>query len=161
MDAFAPPVDSWQQLSPRYLTMKRMMVLVVWGVEFLVAAIAVGILWRWWAAGMVVVLGLCWIAYRWWRQGRVYRMWGFAERDTDLYLREGLLFRRLTVVPYGRMQLVEVESGPISRHYGLSSVKMVTASAHTDAEVPGLERAQAEALRERLTALGEQQAVGL
>lgn len=48
------------------------------------------------------------------------RLLGYAELDEDLYITRGLWFRRLTAVPYGRMQVVEVESGPIERAFGLA-----------------------------------------
>ncbi|GAA1389996.1 PH domain-containing protein [Luteococcus peritonei] len=161
MDTFAAPTEHWNQLSPAYLRMKRMMVLVVWSLELLAAVLVLGFAYRWWAAAILAVLGLCWIFYRWHRQGRVYRIWGYAERGTELYIREGLLQRRLTVVPYGRMQVVTVNSGPIERRYGLATVTLETASAGTNATIPGLPVAEAEQLRERLTELGEQQAIGL
>ena len=54
-----------------------------------------------------------------------------------------------------------MESGPIERHFGLATVRLVTASAETDATIPGLDTADADALRDRITALGEHQAAGL
>ncbi|MEL4357759.1 MULTISPECIES: PH domain-containing protein [unclassified Luteococcus] len=161
MDPFAAPIDHWQPLSPNYLRMKRLMVLLVWGIESVIACLVLGYSYRWWAGAALAVVAALWIAYRWHRQGRVYRIWGYAERETDLYLREGLWQRRLTVVPYGRMQVVTVNSGPIERKYGLATVTLETASAGTDATIPGLPVAEADRLRERLTELGEQQAVGL
>ncbi|MEL4505656.1 PH domain-containing protein [Luteococcus sp. H138] len=161
MDTFDAPVDRWQQLSPNYLRMKRLMVLLVWGIELTAASLALGWFQRWWAGAALAVASVLWIFYRWHRQGRVYRIWGYAERDTDLYIREGLWQRRLTVVPYGRMQVVTVNSGPIERKYGLATVTLETASAGTDATIPGLPADRADALRERLSELGEQQAVGL
>lgn len=161
MDTFAAPVDVFKPLSPNYLRMKRLMVLLVWGIELVAAVVALGFAYRWWAAGALAVVGLGWIFYRWHRQGRVYRIWGYAERETDLYIREGLWQRRLTVVPYGRMQVVTVNSGPIERKYGLATVTLETASSGTDATITGLPVAEADALRERLSELGEQQAVGL
>jgi len=71
------------------------------------------------------------------------------------------MFKRLTVVPYGRMQLVDVEAGPIERSFGLVSVKLHTAAATTDAKVCGLTPTVAAQLRDRLTQLGEAHASGL
>jgi hypothetical protein len=59
------------------------------------------------------------------------------------------------------MQLVEVESGPLERAFGLASVTLHTASASTDATIPGLTPDEAARLRDRLTELGEAQASGL
>ncbi len=159
---FAPPTDTWTSLSPSYRRLKHRMVLLVWGAWTVLAGVAAWILTtRWWVMALVVVLFAGWIGYRYQRVDRVYRVWGYAERDTDLYVRSGLLFRRLVAVPYGRMQVVEVESGPIERLFGLASVKLVTASASTDARIPGLDAAAAAVLRDRLTEKGETQAAGL
>ena len=159
---FAPPTTSWIPLSPRYRELKHRLVLLVWGLWMVLAAAATQFLGgRWWATGLVVVVFAVWIGYRYQRIDRVYRIWGYAERDTDLYVRSGLLFRRLVAVPYGRMQVVEVESGPIERHFGLASVKLVTASASTDARIPGLDATAAATLRDRLTEKGETQVAGL
>jgi len=92
---------------------------------------------------------------------RRYRAWGYLEREEDLLVRRGVLIRRLSVVPYGRMQLVEVTAGLVERCFGLSTVKLHTAAARSDARIPGLEPNEAARLRDRLAALGEAKAAGL
>ena len=87
--------------------------------------------------------------------------WGYAEREDDLLVRRGVLVRRTTVVPYGRMQYVDVVAGPLDRRYGISTVVLHTAAAATDAAIPGLQTAEAERLRDRLAALGEARAAGV
>jgi hypothetical protein len=71
------------------------------------------------------------------------------------------MFRRLSVIPYGRMQYVEVTAGPVERSFGLATVQMHTAAAASDARIPGLVAAEAARLRDQLTRLGESQAAGL
>jgi hypothetical protein len=93
--------------------------------------------------------------------GRRVRAWGYAERDDDLLVRRGVMVRRLSVVPYGRMQFVDVTAGPVERSFGLATVRMHTAAAHSDARVPGLPAVEAARLRDNLTALGEARAAGL
>ena len=92
---------------------------------------------------------------------RRWRSWGYAERDTDLLIRRGVLFRRFTVVPYGRMQFVDVTQGPIDRLLGLATVRLHTAAAASDAVIPLLSTRDADRLRDRLVALGEIRAAGL
>lgn len=92
---------------------------------------------------------------------RRVRAWGYAEREDDLLVRRGLWFRRLSVVPYGRMQFVDMTAGPFERVFGLATVRMHTAAAASDARIPGLPVPEAERLRDQLTALGEAQAAGL
>ena len=92
---------------------------------------------------------------------RRFHAWGYAEREDDLLVRRGVLFSRLSVVPYGRMQFVDVIAGPLERAYRLATVRMHTAAAASDARIPGLEREEAARLRDRLAELGEAQAAGL
>lgn len=92
---------------------------------------------------------------------RRYRSWGYAEREDDLLVRRGVLFTRMSVVPYGRMQFIDVTAGPLERSFGVASVRLHTAAAATDARIPGLERDEAARLRDRLAELGEAQAAGL
>jgi uncharacterized protein len=108
------------------------------------------------AAGVALLLAIAWVVLR----GR-YRSWGYLERADDLVVRHGLLFRQVTVVPYGRMQFIDVSAGPIDRLFGLATVQLHTAAAASDARIPGLEQAEADRLRDRLASLGEAQATGL
>jgi membrane protein YdbS with pleckstrin-like domain len=93
--------------------------------------------------------------------GRRVRAWGYAERAEDLLVRRGVMFRRMSVIPYGRMQYVEVTAGPFERAFGLATVQMHTAAAASDARIPGLPAAEAGRLRDQLTSLGESHAMGL
>ncbi|HEY5692906.1 MAG TPA: PH domain-containing protein [Gaiellaceae bacterium] len=108
-------------------------------------------------AGVAVLVA----ALLWRFVGRRYGSWGYAEREDDLLVRRGVMFARLSVVPYGRMQFIDVTAGPLERAFGLATVRLHTAAAATDARIPGLERDEAARLRDRLAELGEAQAAGL
>ena len=96
-----------------------------------------------------------------WFTRRRVRSWTYQERDEDLLVARGVLIRRLSVVPYGRMQFVDVTAGPVDRVFRLATVRLHTAAAASDARIPGLELAEAARLRDRLAALGEAKAAGL
>jgi uncharacterized protein len=92
---------------------------------------------------------------------RRFRAWRYQERNEDLIVARGVMVQRLSVVPYGRMQFVEVTAGPVERLFKLSTGKLHTAAAASDARIPGLEQAEAARLRDRLTELGESMAAGM
>ena len=92
---------------------------------------------------------------------RRWAAWGYLEREDDLLVRRGVLVRRTSVVPYGRMQYVDVTAGPLDRRRGIATVTMHTAAAATDAFVPGLLAAEATRLRDHLAALGEARQAGV
>ena len=143
----------WRTPSRRLLRLRRLEV----AAAAIIAAALVGILAGPVYAAIPVVLG----AIAWVLAGRRYRSWGYGERDDDLLVRRGVMFARLSVVPYGRMQYIDVTAGPFERAFGLATVRLHTAAAATDARIPGLERDEAARLRDRLAELGETQAAGL
>ena len=100
-------------------------------------------------------------AWRVVRAGRWVRSWGWAERDSDLCITHGLWTRELTVIPFGRLQMVEVSSGPLLRSQGLANVQLITAAVQSRATIPGLPYADAVALRDRMIELSEAGGAGL
>jgi uncharacterized protein len=109
------------------------------------------------AAAGALAAGVLWLWFAW----RRFRSWSYTERDEDLIVERGVMIRRLSVVPYGRMQFVDVTAGPIDRMFRLATVRLHTAAAASDARIPGLERPEAARLRDRLAALGEAKAAGV
>jgi membrane protein YdbS with pleckstrin-like domain len=113
-------------------------------------------------AGMLMLVGVLaagFLADRF-AQRRV-RAWAYCERDDDLLVQRGVMISRLSVVPYGRMQFIDVIAGPIERAFGLATVRMHTAAAASDARIPGLSQDEAARLRDHLAELGEAKAAGL
>ncbi|HEY8028611.1 MAG TPA: PH domain-containing protein [Gaiellaceae bacterium] len=151
---------NWRAPSPRLITVRRVQVVVATVAAIVVAAVLGSRGGSAVAAGGVcgaLVLG---IAAEWFVRRRI-RAWGYAERADDLLVRRGVMFSRLSVVPYGRMQFIDVTAGPVERSFGLATVRMHTAAAASDARIPGLPRDEAARLRDRLAELGEAQAAGI
>jgi membrane protein YdbS with pleckstrin-like domain len=151
---------TWRRPSPLLLRVRRIEVAlaavplaIAGGVAGAVASAALGI----GIAAAVVAAGL--IGERF--LARRVATWGYAERKDDLMVRRGVLVRRQSVIPYGRMQFIDVTAGPLERSLGLATLRMHTAAAASDARIPGLEQSAAELLRDQLAALGEAQAAGL
>jgi uncharacterized protein len=84
---------------------------------------------------------------------RRYRAWSFREEEDELHIRHGLFFRMLTVVPFGRVQHIDVAQGPIERHYGLGTLILHTAGTRGAAvPLPGLDHEEAGRMRDRIRA---------
>jgi membrane protein YdbS with pleckstrin-like domain len=150
----------WTGLPPGLLKMRRLLLVVWLGLLTVVLGALLNLFaGPVWAAFALLPLGV--MAWGWVVLGRNWRSWRYAERADDLLISKGVLWHHETIVPYGRMQLVEVTSGPVERHFGLASVQLHTAAAATDATIPGLDPAEAERLRDRLTELGEARSAGL
>ena len=147
-------------VSPRFW-LARQTELGLTAFVLLILAVAAGIaIDRGWAvipAAIVIV----WFSVAWFVERGRYRAWGYAERDEDLIVTRGLLFKRISVVPYGRMQFIDVTAGPMDRLFGLATVQLHTAAAASDARIPGLLLTDAQALRDRLATVGEARSTGL
>ena len=160
-DPFASPAGGWRPVSPRLADVRRLSVLGPWLLISAVGVVGLAVTTPAWVAAAADVLAGIVTAWAWWIIGRQVRAMGYSLRSDDLLVVSGVMFRRLVVVPYGRMQLVDVNRGPIDRHFGLAAVQLHTAAATTDAAVPGLAPEQAWELRDQLAALGEQRSAGL
>jgi membrane protein YdbS with pleckstrin-like domain len=159
---FRDPDLAWQPVSLRLAVERRLPVAVValLGLAALVGGLLASSPWDvvLLVLGGVVLLGaaIAWVVVK-----RAVQTWQYAEREQDLLVSHGRLYRQLTVIPYGRMQVIEVSANPVSTRLDIATVTLVTASASTDARIPGLPTSEAHALRDRLAAKGEAMTAGL
>jgi len=161
-DLFEVPGTPWVRVSPALARLRHQMligglVLVVVAIVVVTALLSDGFL----IAAVGIPVAVVAAAFGWRLVSRNAASWAYAERDDDLFVRRGVSFRRIEVVPYGRMQLVDVTAGPLQRRHGIATVHLHTASPDTIARIPGLSPDEAARLRDRLTARGEAQAAGL
>lgn len=156
---FDPDGVTWQRVSTRliparYVTIGPWFVVPILGLSVLAVLTSP---WVWLPVALLVALAVTVAAI----VPRQVRAIGYVERDDDLLIRKGVMFRSLVVVPYGRMQFVDVSAGPIARAFRIASVQLHTASASTDATIDGLEPSEAARLRDRLASRGEARLAGL
>ncbi len=161
-DLFRPETD-WSSLPDVAVTAHRISALAT---NVVVWAVITGAVWLFTKpmvqpVAAVAAAGIAWTIWRVIRAGRWIRSFGYSEREHDLVISHGLWYKNLTAVPYGRMLSVEVTTGPVSRLWGLAEVHLVTASHQSNASIPALPAADAAALRDRLIAVGEAQALPL
>lgn len=152
---------AWSRPATALLRLRRVECLLFLGLPFLVATVVVAVMAGVAAAVAVAAAGVVATTLGLVSVGRRWRAWGYAEREDDLLVRRGVLVRRTSVVPYGRMQFVDVTAGPLDRRLGIARVTLHTAAAASDASIPGLPVDEANRLRDRLAALGEARAAGV
>ncbi|HEU4758337.1 MAG TPA: PH domain-containing protein [Agromyces sp.] len=154
------PDDEWRGVSPKHVVVE--VVGSVIGAGIAVAALLVASAWfdlpfAAWIAAAVGVIALVSIVL----EPRRVRSIRYRLRADDLVFRRGIMYQRQVAVPYGRMQLVDITRGPVSRALGLADLKFVTAAAATAVTLPGLPLEEAERLRDHLVALAETRRAGL
>jgi hypothetical protein len=153
-------VGEWRRVSPKYV------LVVIASTVITGLVLSAGSLFLWlvgrWSLGwllltVVVVVTVVALIIA----PRRARSIGYRLRDDDLLFRRGIMFQRFVSVPYGRMQLIDINRGPVSRMLGLADLKFVTAAASTGVMVPGLPEPDAAELRDRLVELAESRRAGL
>ncbi|GAA0954515.1 hypothetical protein GCM10009560_78440 [Nonomuraea longicatena] len=81
-----------------------------------------------------------------------YRVHRWEVTEDAVYAASGWLWQVWRVAPMSRIQTVDTVRGPIQQLFGLSAVKVTTASAAGSIKIGGLDRDLAAALVEHLTA---------
>ena len=73
----------------------------------------------------------------------------YALRERAISYKSGLLIKKITTVPFSRIQHVEIDEKPISRLFGLASLSVYTAGdSSDDLVVKGLKKEVAIQLKE-------------
>jgi membrane protein YdbS with pleckstrin-like domain len=160
-DLFAPSDVTWTPVSKNLAALRRLNVGIALALLAIAGLVILGLTVGWLYGGLTVVVAVLAFGWSWILIGRNQRSWKYAEREDELLVSHGVMFRELVVVPYGRMQFVDVAAGPLERAFGMATVELHTATPSTDAKIPGLHPDEAARLRDRLSALGQAQAWGL
>lgn len=155
-----PVPGEWRRVSPRYVwvdlvggIISGILVTAAFTIPFWVTKLT----WVLVLPAVVLVIVIIVAAFT----PRRVRAIGYRLRDDDFLVRRGIMFQRFAAVPYGRMQLVDINRGPLARALGLAELKLVTAASSSNVTVPGLPMADAEELRDRLVELAESRRAGL
>ncbi len=149
----------WQYVSRKLIPVRLIIMVLALGIP-LAGLIVLGALTSPWVliGAAVVFVSMCVCTWVIIRQVTAH---AWIEREEDMVVKRGRISRTVTVVPYGRMQYVEVYSGPLSRAFGIARVQLHTASPGTDAAISGVPEQEAARLRDRLSSRGEAKLAGL
>lgn len=166
-EAIDPAGVEWTRVDEKYITVKLITGIIGWAVTLLVviAPVIISALGWWsipgWLQWPVLAVVVAWAAIDIYLIPKRVRAIGYFERADDLLIRKGLLWQRVVVVPYGRLQYVDIEAGPLMRKFGVCTVQLKTASAASDASIPGALRSEGARLRDELSARGQARLAGL
>lgn len=82
-----------------------------------------------------------------------YNARGYQLGTDRLRVVRGLMFRHDTVVPFGRVQHIDVDQGPLDRFFGIATLTLHTAGNHNaSVALPGLGEPLAREMREEIRA---------
>ena len=82
---------------------------------------------------------------------RRMQRWGYKIGEGQLRVARGWLFRTDTIVPFVRVQHIDVGQGPVERWFGLSHLVVHTSGTHNSTvTLPGLHADLAAAMRETI-----------
>ncbi|ALC05110.1 hypothetical protein CDES_03285 [Corynebacterium deserti GIMN1.010] len=153
------PHEGMNPVSPK-LTTARYLTRIPW---LLVFAIVFGVLgffvFSWFYIGTGVFVAI--LIWQLWLIPQQVKRLGWLETTDELLITKGKIWHTFTVVPYGRIQFVDVTAGVLDRYFGMKKVHLHTASATSDSTIAGLPAAEADALRGRLAEKARERMSGL
>ncbi len=132
------PEPQWVPAASRYLTVRYIHTLSALALPILagVALYCVGAFFG--GPEVLRIVGLAVIAVfglwgLWWilTTPRRTRALGYALESNHLMARRGIVFRSMSSMPYGRIQYVDVDSGPLERMCGVARLTVRTAGTTT------------------------------
>ncbi|WP_379923201.1 PH domain-containing protein [Erythrobacter sp. R86502] len=163
---YAPPItpvpapfdedDALTRLHPNYAHALRVRAILV-AIPFLVSALVLETAFRGeqlFPAGIIAVpVLLAAIALIIRVPTRRYGARGYQINTDRLRVVRGLLFRSDTVVPFSRVQHIDVQQGPLERFFGIATLTLHTAGNHNaSVSLPGLGEELAREMREMIRA---------
>ncbi len=144
--------EDFRPLERKLVTLRTVFAFIPFGIMFLsglVLAVAIGE--ARWLGGLIALAALVLFIANAVAIRLSYRFWGYAVRQHDLTVRKGVILRSVISVPFNRVQHAAVQSGPIERALGLSTIKVFTAGgAGADLSIEGLSTETAEQLKNHI-----------
>lgn len=74
-------------------------------------------------AAVAVIFGFIMVHYR-------YAVYRYQVNPTDVEIKRGFFFRRLTAIPIDRVQNVDLDQGPFLKLFSLQQIVLVTGGGH-------------------------------
>ena len=151
-DTFEDADGVLTRLHPNHKTQMRLEAGLA-GLAASVAALVADVVLPVWPRAIFVPVLLLAILLVWRMPQRRFFARGYALSDDRLRVVRGLLFRADTVVPFGRVQHIDVDRGPLERYFGLATITLHTAGSHNaSVNLPGLAHETALSMREEIRA---------
>jgi hypothetical protein len=152
MTATAIPADL-QPVEPSYRNALRARAASFWVPLFLASLVinATALAETPFAGALPVVVGLIGLSGIFVAPDRIYRRLGYAIDDRLLRTVRGWLFHTDTVVPFVRVQHIDVTRGPFDKMFGTATLVVHTAGTHNSVvTLPGLSPERAAEIREAI-----------
>lgn len=148
--------DALRPVSPRLVRARYVASIAayIFWVLMIAGAIVAASLTGWWWLALIGLLPLLILVQSLALTPRRVRAIGYLDAEEDLTIAQGIMFRQLHTIPYGRVQSVKIDEGPVDRRYGLAKLTVSTAADGSTVVLPGLPKQEAERLRALLTDRG-------
>lgn len=142
---------SYEPINPKYREEQTAITAIIY---ILLAGLGLTLLFAdspWWCIGAEAVIAVsCIINLAIVRKAFEFK--GYAFRDNNITYRSGMIFPKVTTVPFSKIQQVTVRQNPVSKYYGLFAVEIVNGAQNLSSlTIPGLTIEKAEGIRDVIT----------
>ncbi len=149
-----PASEGLTPLAPGYRNVIRLQTLFAWAPLFVAALVLAAFFdqfpWRGAALGALAGVAAFTILFL---PSRRFQRWGYQLTAEQLRVVRGYWFHVDTIVPFVRVQHIDVSRGPLERAFGVATLTVHTAGTHNSVvDLPGLVPEEAAAMRDAIRA---------
>ncbi|MDE5705695.1 PH domain-containing protein [Muribaculum sp.] len=141
----------YEPVAPKYKSVQMASAVIAYAVMAALALLLLLAESPWWcvaAEAVIVVSFIINIAIL----RKAYQAKGFALREHDITYRSGVIFPKITTVPFSRIQQVSICQNPVSKFFGLYSIDIDNgAQGMSSLAVQGLTKDKAEGIKNVIT----------
>jgi uncharacterized protein len=113
------------------------------------AAIIMGLQFPTWLIITAFSTTLALMAFSVWFVFASHQYYGYALREHDLLFKQGMFWQSIVMIPFNRIQHIEIHRNPVERKLNLASLKLFSAGGiAADMKVHGLPQQKASEIRQ-------------
>ena len=146
-DRINRPIEEfhYEPVSPRFRSVQIVSAVIAYS---LLAVLALSLLLvdtYWWCVVAEIVITVSFII-------NLTKFKGYALREHDITYRGGVIFPKITTVPFTKIQQVSIKQNPVSKYFGLSAIDIVNgAQGLSSLAIQGLTKEKADAIKNVIT----------
>lgn len=141
----------FEPVSPKYRSVQIASAVILYMMLSLLALLLLltDIIW-WCVAAETVIVLVCIINLIILRKAYLFK--GYALREHDITYRSGVVFPKITTVPFSRIQQVSIRQNPVSKYFGLCALDVVNGAQDLSSlSIHGLTNEKADAIKNVIT----------
>lgn len=152
-DRINRPIEElhYEPVSPRFRSVQIVSAVIAYSLLAVLALLLLLVDTYWWCVAAEIVITVSFIITLSILR-KAYKFKGYALREHDITYRGGVIFPKITTVPFTKIQQVSIKQNPVSKYFGLCAIDIVNgAQGLSSIAIQGLTKEKADAVKNVIT----------